>query len=232
MSLLELRDISVTYNSKKSNPVKALQNIDLDIEEGEFVTITGKSGCGKTTLLNVIAGIRKPDSGEYIFDGEKISRCTDRKLASFRNKNVGFVVQHFALIPDITVRENVSLPLIYKCVPRKLTHRQVDKVLEMVDVISKKDDFPYELSGGQQQRVAIARAIIASPKMIIADEPTGALDEETGKMILEILKRLNQEGMTIVMVTHDLELAESGSRQIKMRDGKIIGQKNLLSIKS
>lgn len=220
MSLLKLEDLSVTYGSN-NNAVEALKCVNLEVEQGAFLTITGKSGCGKTTLLNVLGGILKPSSGTYYFEGENVLGLKDKALAAFRNQNIGFVVQHFALIQDRTVRDNIALPLIYRRIPRKSIDEKVNEALESLEILDKKDKYPYELSGGQSQRVAIARAIVANPKLIIADEPTGALDEETGYKILNILKKLNNEGKTMIMVTHDTEIAEMGNYRIHMRDGII-----------
>jgi len=219
--MLELENVSVVYG-RKGNEFNALKNINLSIEEGEFLVITGKSGCGKTTLLNVIGGIKKPSSGSYYFENENVLVFSDKQLAIFRNQNIGFVVQHFALIENRSVRDNVSLPHIYRRTPRKLIDEKIESALKSLEIYSMIDKFPYELSGGERQRVAIARAIASDPKVIIADEPTGALDEETGHIIVNILKELNNSGKTIILVTHDLELAERGTRKISMRDGIVI----------
>ena len=219
--MLKLENISVTYG-RKDNTFNALENISLNIQEGEFLTVTGKSGCGKTTLLNVVGGIRKPDRGSYFFKNENVLAFSDKQMAKFRNLNIGFIVQHFALIQDRSVHDNIALPLIYRRMPRKLIDEKVETVLKSVNIDSKRNKYPFELSGGESQRVAIARAIVTEPKVIIADEPTGALDEETGHIIINILKELNKSGKTIILVTHDLELAEEGTRKICMRDGRII----------
>lgn len=218
--MLNLENITVTYG-KKENKFDALKNVTLKINEGEFLIITGKSGCGKTTLLNIIGGIRKPSSGTYHFEDKNVSKFTDKQIAAFRNRNIGFIVQHFALIQDRTVRDNIVLPLIYQHTPRKIADKMIDNALESLDISEMKNKFPFELSGGECQRVAIARAIVAEPKVIIADEPTGALDEETGHRIVNILKELNKSGKTIIMVTHDVDLAKEGTRKILIRDGMI-----------
>jgi len=219
--MLTLENIIVTYG-KNNNQINALRSINLAVEDGEFLTITGKSGCGKTTLLNIIGGILKPTRGSYLFQNKDVLAFSDKQMATFRNRNIGFIVQHFALIQDRTVRDNIALPLIYKRTPRKKIDEKIDEALKSLEIHSKKYIFPYELSGGECQRVAIARAIVTEPKVIIADEPTGSLDEETGFRIINILKSLNKLGKTIIMVTHDLELAKEGTRKICMRDGMIV----------
>lgn len=219
MSLVELKQISMSYGSKK-NPVQALAGVDLKIEKGEFVSVVGKSGCGKSTLLNVLGGITKPDSGEYVFDGIQVSGLSNGKLAGFRKEKIGFVVQHFALIQDMNVYNNIALPLVYQKYAKKDIEKKVMSVMERLGVVEKRYSYPYELSGGQQQRIAIARAIVAEPELLLADEPTGALDEQTGETVFEELKQLNADGMTILLVTHDMELARQCKRIVKMKDGK------------
>lgn len=218
--LINLDHITVDYG-KADNKTYGLHEVSLTVKEGEFLTIMGKSGCGKSTLLNVLGTIRKPTAGNYYFRGEEITCLKDKRLASFRNKNIGFVVQHFALINEYTVADNIALPMQYQ--KRKVREREkcVDEILEKMDLKDKKYVYPYKLSGGQQQRVAIARAMITKPQLLLADEPTGSLDEENGMKIMELLKEANKEGTTVIMVTHDLELAKMGDRCIKMRDGRI-----------
>lgn len=206
---------------EKKAKIEALKNINITIKKAEFVTISGKSGCGKTTLLNVLGGIIKPDSGKYLFEGEDVSGFSDKKMAAFRNKSIGFVVQHFALINDRTVYENVVLPLRYRHKKALNDSKNVDQILEELDIISKKNKYPYQISGGERQRTAIARSIIADTTVILADEPTGSLDEENGKKILGILKKLNEEGKTIILVTHDPGIAKEGTKRIVMKDGEI-----------
>ena len=219
--MIELKDISIVYGKGEAKQ-QALDHVNLRIPAGAFVTITGKSGCGKTSLLNVLGGIRKPQTGQYLFEGQNVFQFSDRKMAAFRNKNIGFIVQHFALIQDWRVWDNVILPLVYR---HKLWERKNYDIMEklvMLGIKEKRNKYPYQLSGGECQRVAIARAMVADPQVILADEPTGALDEENGKRIMNILKELNREGKTVIMVTHDMELAREGFIQIHMRDGKII----------
>ena len=218
--MIELNNVSVSYGKKEAK-IEALKNINITIKKAEFVTISGKSGCGKTTLLNVLGGIIKPDSGKYLFEGEDVSGFSDKKMAAFRNKSIGFVVQHFALINDRTVYENVVLPLRYRHKKNINDSKNVDQILEELDIISKKNNYPYQISGGERQRTAIARSIIANTTVILADEPTGSLDEENGKKILRILKKLNEEGKTIILVTHDPDIAKEGTKRIVMKDGEI-----------
>ncbi len=219
--MISIRNINVCYKDKY-NSSKALNNLSLDIEDGEFVTIMGKSGCGKTTLLNIIGGIRKPDSGELYFDNRNVFRMNDRQLASYRCKDVSFVLQHFALISEINVEKNIELPLNYQHKKAQNDSERIHKIMDDLGILDKKNNFPYQLSGGEQQRTAIARAIAADTKVILADEPTGALDMKTGQEIMTLFKRLNQEGKTIIMVTHDEDLAQLGNHRILMCDGKII----------
>ena len=184
--MIELNNVSVSYGKKEAK-IEALKNINITIKKAEFVTISGKSGCGKTTLLNVLGGIIKPDSGKYLFEGEDVSGFSDKKMAAFRNKSIGFVVQHFALINDRTVYENVVLPLRYRHKKALNDSKNVDQILEELDIISKKNKYPYQISGGERQRTAIARSIIADTTVILADEPTGALDSETSVQIMKLL---------------------------------------------
>lgn len=219
--MITLKNVSVSYG-KKDAKTDALKNIDLTINKGEFVTISGKSGCGKTTLLNVLGGIITPQEGSYLFQGEDVSKFADKKIALFRNKCIGFVVQHFALINDRTVYENITLPLKYRKKDNSVNGEKIDSVLDELGILSKKNKYPFQISGGEKQRVAIARCIISNTEVILADEPTGALDEETGHKIMDILKKLNEKGKTIIMVTHDTELSKMGSRRIVMKDGVIV----------
>ena len=221
MSFLELKDICKTYGSGESE-VKALKNINLNVNQGELIAVTGKSGCGKSTLLNIIGGLCLPSSGSYIFEGEKISSYNQDKLASFRNRNIGFVVQSFALINDMTIFDNIALPLKYARKKSSEINEKIKNLADKLELSDKIDAFPPELSGGQCQRAAIARAIACDPRVLLADEPTGALDEQTGINILNIFKSLNANGITVILVTHDLEIASMCRRRIEMKDGAII----------
>lgn len=221
MSLIHLENISVCYGTKESTTY-ALKHVDFDVQQGEFVAIMGKSGCGKTTLLNVLGTLLTPDEGIYEFEEFSVLDKGDTEKARFRNENMGFVVQHFALVQDMTIYENVALPLRYRKISKVKIQKQVEEMLERLDISEQKQKYPYQLSGGQKQRAAIARAMVTQPKLILADEPTGALDEENGRHIVELLKELNRSGVTVIMVTHDAELAQQASRIVYMREGKIL----------
>lgn len=221
MSFLELKDICKTYGSGESE-VKALKNINLNVNQGELIAVTGKSGCGKSTLLNIIGGLCLPSSGSYVFEGEKISSYNQDKLASFRNRNIGFVVQSFALVNDMTIFDNIALPLKYARKKSSEINEKIKNLADKLELSDKIDAFPPELSGGQCQRAAIARAIACDPRVLLADEPTGALDEQTGINILNIFKSLNANGITVILVTHDLEIASMCRRRIEMKDGAVI----------
>ncbi|MGL4875023.1 MAG: ABC transporter ATP-binding protein [Clostridium sp.] len=218
---IKIKNIYKTYG-KKNNLVKALNGVDLEIKEGEMVAIIGKSGSGKSTLLNIIGLIDDMDSGEYILNEENINGISDKALASLRNKSFGFIFQHFGLINDISVFKNIKIPLEYAKVSKKEIKERVLESLREVKLEEKVKEKPKNLSGGQCQRVSIARALINKPDVIIADEPTGALDKATGKEIMEIFKRVNKEGKTIIIVTHDLEVANCCSRIIEIEDGVIV----------
>jgi len=218
---LELNKITKSYHGKYID-VQVLKGIDLTIVEGDFVMIVGKSGCGKSTLLNVIGCMDNYDEGEYFFDGIEIKTLNDKQLASFRNKNVGFVFQAFNLINAISVLENVEVPMGLAGVKSKERREKAVELLKLVGLEEKVNNKPLELSGGQQQRVAIARAISNSPNILLCDEPTGNLDEENGKVVMKLLKELNKKGTTIVMVTHDMTLTEYASKIIEINDGRIV----------
>ncbi|MDF2504363.1 ABC transporter ATP-binding protein [Clostridium sp.] len=203
-----------------SSTFKALSDVDLTIAEGEYVAIVGPSGAGKSTLMNIIGCLDKPTNGEYILDGLNTS-CNDNKLAEIRNKKIGFIFQSYNLLPKLNIMENVELPLIYLGYPNNKSKEKVKGVLEKVGLSNHLKHKPSELSGGQMQRVAIARALVTDPQMILADEPTGALDSKTGKEVLKMLTDLNDEGNTIVMITHDMEIASHAKRIITVKDGKI-----------
>ncbi len=220
-NFIELKQIDMIYG-KEDGQVRALQKVDFSVQKGAFVAITGKSGCGKSTLLNVLGGILKPTGGSYLFEGKDVSGYKAKELARFRNCNVGFVVQHFALIPGMTVEKNIALPMIYHKEKKSHIRDRVWYLAELLDIGDTCKRYPHELSGGQKQRVAIARALAVSPKILLADEPTGALDEETGEKIMQVFTRLNRDGMTIVLVTHDLDLAGQCDRQVRMRNGQIL----------
>ncbi len=200
----------------------ALDEVDLKVGRGEFACIMGPSGCGKSTLLHILGLIDNPDSGKYWFLDEEVSSYTERQRANLRKQNIGFVFQSFNLIDELTVYENVELPLVYTRIQSAERKRKVEAVLEKMNMTHRRNHFPQQLSGGQQQRTAVARAIINQPSLILADEPTGNLDSEHGKEVMKLLAGLNEEGTTIVMVTHSPEDAAVGKRIVQMLDGRII----------
>ena len=204
------------------NKLLALNNVDVSINEGEFVSIMGSSGSGKSTLMNIIGCLDVPSNGDYFFRDNNISNYSSNKLAELRNKDIGFIFQNFNLLPRLNALENVILPLLYSGKSKKERVELALKALKNVGLKDRTHHRPNQLSGGQQQRVSIARAIAGTPKLILADEPTGALDSSTSLEIMKILNDLNQTGITIVLVTHEDDIAKYGSRIIKMRDGKII----------
>ena len=199
----------------------ALQEVKLGINEGEFVSLMGPSGCGKSTLLHILGLIDNPSSGSYKFLGEEVADYPESRRTKIRKANIGFVFQSFNLIDELTVSENVELPLIYNGTPQGERSKRVEEVLEKMDMSHRTKHFPLQLSGGQQQRAAVARAIVNSPKLILADEPTGNLDSEHGEDVMNILRQLNEEGTTIVMVTHSEHDAAFAGRVVQLLDGKI-----------
>ena len=200
----------------------ALNEISIDISEGEFVAIMGPSGCGKSTLLNILGLLDNPTSGELWFIGKEVSRYSENDRTDLRNGNIGFVFQSFNLIDELTVFENVELPLLYAGVPVRERVDRVNKALERMQIGHRTEHYPQQLSGGQQQRVAIARAIVTNPKIILADEPTGNLDSTNGNEVMLLLKELNKDGATVVMVTHSEENAQEAGRIVRMMDGCIL----------
>jgi len=200
----------------------ALNNITMEIKEGEFVAIMGPSGCGKSTLLNILGLLDNPSDGEYNFGDNEVSKYSERQRAQLRKGSIGFVFQSFNLIDELTVFENVELPLLYLKVPSKDRKKIVEEVLERMNIMHRRNHFPQQLSGGQQQRVAISRAIVAKPKVILADEPTGNLDSANGEEVMKLLAELNEEGTTIIMVTHSPYDANYSHRIINLFDGKIV----------
>ncbi len=200
----------------------ALENVNLEINEKEFVAIMGPSGCGKSTLLNILGLLDNPSEGEYHFLGNEVSKFSERQRANLRKANIGFVFQSFNLIDELTVYENVELPLLYLGVSSSEREKMVTQVLERMQIMHRKDHFPQQLSGGQQQRVAVSRAVVAKPKLILADEPTGNLDSANGEEVMNILTQLNEEGTTIVMVTHSPHDSEFAHRIIHLFDGHVV----------
>jgi putative ABC transport system ATP-binding protein len=220
--MIHLEKISRIYEIGNQS-IHALDAVDLDIQAGEFVAVMGRSGSGKSTLLNMLGCMDRPDAGDYFLDGNNISAMDDDELSAVRNQYMGFVFQSFHLLPRLTTLDNVLLPRRYHTEGVRESDRQnaID-LLERVDLGDRILHKPNELSGGQRQRVAIARSLINKPKVVLADEPTGNLDSSTSDAIMDLLKELNRDGQTIVMVTHEAEIAESAQRQIIMRDGKIV----------
>lgn len=219
-ALIEIQDICKIYNPGE-NEVRALDGVSLQIKHGEYVAIIGQSGSGKSTLMNMLGCLDVPSSGAYILNGCDVSHMTDDELSDIRNKEIGFIFQGFNLIAALTALENVELPLIYRGVSKKERERLAKEALEKVGLGHRMDHKPSEMSGGQQQRVAIARAIAQAPPIILADEPTGNLDSNSSKEIIEILKELHKDGRTVILITHDNEIAEQAKRVIKIKDGKI-----------
>jgi putative ABC transport system ATP-binding protein len=200
----------------------ALNRVNMEISHSEFVAIMGPSGCGKSTLLNIIGLLDNPSDGLFYFNGEEVSKYTEKKRTNLRKANIGFVFQSFNLIDELTVFENVELPLLYMKVSGSERKRKVEEVLERMKIAHRRNHFPQQLSGGQQQRVAIARAVVTKPKLILADEPTGNLDSANGEEVMNLLTELNQDGTTIIMVTHSPTDAEKASRIIQLFDGHIV----------
>ncbi|MCY1633133.1 ABC transporter ATP-binding protein [Marinifilum sp. D737] len=200
----------------------ALNNVNLEISEGEFVAIMGPSGCGKSTLLNIIGLLDNPSEGELHFNGYQVENYTERQRTNLRKENIGFVFQSFNLIDELTVFENVELPLLYMKVSGSERKRRVNEALERMNIAHRAKHFPQQLSGGQQQRVAIARAVISNPKLILADEPTGNLDSANGEEVMNLLTQLNEEGTTIIMVTHSPSDADRSHRIIQLFDGHVV----------
>lgn len=219
--LIELKNIN-KYYSGKSSRIHALKDISLTIDKGELVAITGSSGSGKSTLMNILGCLDIPTSGIYSLSGIDIMNMSERQQAHIRNKKIGFIFQGFNLIPALTALENVELPLIYKGIPHKMRKILAERALYTVGLEKRMDHKPYELSGGQQQRVAIARAIATKPPIILADEPTGNLDSHSGEVILDTLIKLNRLGKTVILITHDNNVANRAGRQICIGDGKIL----------
>ena len=220
MSLLSLTDVTKTY-MMGDVPFPVLHGITFSVERGEFVSVLGPSGSGKSTLMNIIGCLDVPDDGSYVIGHRHVDGLRERDLARIRNREIGFVFQSFQLLPRISALENVMLPLVYAKVPRAKRMARAMEELERVGLADKAHNLPRQLSGGQQQRVAIARALVTRPRILLADEPTGALDRATGAQIMDIFKTLNGEGITIVMITHDQKVASYASRVVHILDGRI-----------
>ncbi len=220
--LIEIQDIFKIYNEGKESEVRALDGVSLTIDRGEFVAIVGQSGSGKSTMMNVLGCLDIPTYGTYLLDGTEVTDLTDRQLARIRNREIGFIFQGYNLIQELDALENVTLPLIYQGLSMFDREDRAMEALERVGMADRAHHRPSEMSGGQQQRVAIARAIATHPPIIMADEPTGALDSKTGRHVLEILHQLNREGSTIILITHDEGIAAQARRRVRLTDGKIV----------
>lgn len=219
-TLIELNHICKIYQMGDEE-IRANDDISLTIDRGEFVAIVGKSGSGKSTLMNIIGALDVPTFGDYLLGGQDVSQMSDDQLAKIRNKMIGFIFQQYNLLPKLNLLENVELPLLYAGVPAAKRREKAMESLEKVGLVQKWKNMPGQLSGGQQQRVSIARALAGDPSLILADEPTGALDSKTSREVLDFLKQLNQEGNTIVMITHDSSIALEARRVVRIHDGQI-----------
>lgn len=218
--MIELKNISKSYTLGEQE-LKVLDNINFKVEKGEFVSIIGPSGSGKSTMMNILGLLDVADSGEYLLDDKSIKEANDSILADIRNKKIGFIFQSFNLLPKMNALENVQVPLMYRGINKKESQKRACEILEKVGLKGREKHMPSQLSGGQQQRVAIARALIGNPEIILADEPTGALDSKTGNEVMELLQELNKEGQTIILITHDISIANRANRIVKMMDGKL-----------
>jgi putative ABC transport system ATP-binding protein len=221
MPLLELRDVTKIYGVGEGS-LTALKNINITIERGELLAVTGTSGSGKSTLMNLLGLLDTQTSGDYLFDGSPVANLSERRLSYIRNRDIGFIFQSFNLIPTLTAEENVELPLVYRKVPAAERRQIAADALRAVSVYHRRTHKPCEMSGGQQQRVAIARAIAAKPSIILADEPTGNLDSASGADVMQILRDLNAGGTTVIIITHDTEIAKSAERVVTVSDGRIL----------
>ena len=223
--LITLRDVYKIYGEGLESEVRALDGVSLDIERGEFVAVVGQSGSGKSTMMNVLGCLDIPTRGEYLLDGTDVQELTDKELSHIRNRQIGFIFQQYNLIQSLTVLENVELPLIYQGINADDRYDLAMEALERVGLAGRVKHRPTEMSGGQQQRAAIARAIATKPPIIMADEPTGALDSRTGQEVLKFLQQLNKEGSTVILITHDNGIAATARRCVRLADGKIVEDK-------
>ena len=220
--LIELRDVYKIYSEGLESEVRALDGISLTIDHGEFVAVVGQSGCGKSTLMNVLGCLDIPTRGTYLLDGTDVQDLSDGQLSRIRNQEIGFIFQQYNLIQTLTVQENVELPLIYRGIDPIDRKELALEALNRVGLADRRRHYPTQMSGGQQQRVAIARAISTHPPVIMADEPTGALDSRTGREVLKFLQQLNREGSTIILITHDNGIAATAPRMVRLSDGRIV----------
>ncbi|MDQ0874450.1 putative ABC transport system ATP-binding protein [Paenibacillus sp. V4I3] len=220
MTLIQLQHVSKNY-VMGGETIRGLDGVSLEIDHGEFVAIMGPSGSGKSTLMNILGCLDVADYGTYVLDGKAINQMKDAQMAEIRNRKIGFVFQSFNLLPRLNAYENVELPLIYRGMSKKEREPLVMQAMKDVDLVDRRRHLPSELSGGQQQRVAIARTLAGDPAIILADEPTGALDSRTGAEILDIFKSLNEQGRTIILITHDLAIVQQAKRVVYFRDGRL-----------
>ena len=218
--MIKIANLEKTYRTEEVETV-ALNKLSFEIKEGEFVAVMGPSGCGKSTLLNIVGLLDDPDEGSYQFNGIEVAKFNERKRADLRKRNIGFVFQSFNLIDELTVFENVELPLIYTGVKGAERKKRVEEVLDKMQIMHRRNHYPQQLSGGQQQRVAVARAVVNKPKLILADEPTGNLDSKTSYDIMNLFHELHEKGNTIIMVTHEDDIAHYAHRIIRLRDGLV-----------
>ncbi len=225
--MIKITDLEKYYKTDELQTI-ALNKLSFEVKEGEFVAIMGPSGCGKSTLLNILGMLDDSDGGSFIFNGEEVIDYNERKRANIRKHNIGFVFQSFNLIDQLSVFENVELPLIYTGVKKAERKKRVEEVLEKMQIMHRRKHFPQQLSGGQQQRVAVARAVVNNPKLILADEPTGNLDSSNGNEVMDLLTELNSQGTTIVMVTHSEHDAKFTHRIIRMLDGQKVAENSLV----
>ncbi|MGB1293907.1 MAG: ABC transporter ATP-binding protein [Flavobacteriales bacterium] len=219
--MLKIEKLVKIYRTEEVETT-ALNALNLNVKRGEFLSIMGASGCGKSTLLNIIGLLDSPNDGSYVFDGEDVSKTTEKERSAIRKAHIGFVFQNFNLIDELSVYDNIELPLIYNNVKPKERKERVEKILQRVGIAHRKNHYPLQLSGGQQQRVAVARALITHPKLILADEPTGNLDSKSGAEVMELLSELHASGSTIIMVTHSKTDAQFSTRIIELKDGEIV----------
>lgn len=225
MSLLEVRHLKKVYTTRfGGNQVEALRNVNFTVEAGEYVAIMGESGSGKTTLLNILAALDRPTSGEILLNGKSLSKISQNKLAAFRRDNLGFVFQEFNLLDTFSIQDNIYLPLVLAGVPYEEMERRLKPIADTLDISHILKKFPYEVSGGQKQRAAVARALITEPQIILADEPTGALDSKASDTLLRLFGQVNQAGQTVLMVTHSIKAASHANRVLFLQDGEVYHQ--------
>jgi putative ABC transport system ATP-binding protein len=225
--MIKISELEKVYRTEEVETV-ALNKLSIEVKEGEFVAVMGPSGCGKSTLLNILGMLDDPDAGSFVFNGIEVAHFNERRRADLRKNNIGFVFQSFNLIDELTVFENVELPLIYTGVKAADRKKRVEAVLDKVQIMHRRNHYPQQLSGGQQQRVAVARAVVNHPKLILADEPTGNLDSNNGNEVMQLLTELNEQGTTIVMVTHSEHDARYSHRIIRMLDGQTVTENILI----